>query len=99
MLVWIKKEYLDKHRKRCHIPSRLKMNKMTPEQKEFKDRLFKKCLLRCKKRNLQLLPKVEVLPYGYCQGSVSTFVERGTSGWSSSYGGMGMGNLHKKEPK
>lgn len=71
-----------------------RMNKLTPEQEEFKDKLFKKCLSR-KNRNMHNLPVVEVLPPGIAIGAVSTVIERQIVGWR---GCGGMGNLSKHPP-
>lgn len=68
---------------------------LSPSQEAFKVILYESCLRRYKQRKKRV--KVEVLPYGIADGSVDTFVERGTAGWGSSYGGMGMDNLRKKK--
>lgn len=67
------------------------MKEAISEEEVFEARLKASCLSRYKKKI-----KVEVLPDGFCLGSVDTFVEKQTIGWR---GGGGMGNPSNHPPK
>lgn len=67
---------------------------MTPEQEALKEKLFRVCLSRC---NRSKVVKVEVLPYGFCLGSVDSWIEKQTSGWSNAYGMIGVGAERRKK--
>jgi len=70
------------------MKERLKMKKLTPSEEAFKEILYRRCLSRCKR---QKAVKVEICPPGIADGSVDTFIEKHTIGWSRTFGLVGVG--------